>query len=116
MKSFEPPYRWEVGKVNKSDAHIKIIYCSINNTEKNQFTPIVIVSAPKGRTFIVEFLINPEKPHETEMINSVKRELDFYLVDKKEDDPWAYAIYHCNSSANVYSNVHWSYYPHGHND
>ena len=26
-------------------------------------------------------------------------------------DPWSYAIYHCGTAANIYSPVHWSYFP-----
>jgi hypothetical protein len=40
-------------------------------------------------------------------------ELDFYLVEKLERDPWAYAVYHCGTGANMYSRVHWSYFPTG---
>jgi hypothetical protein len=56
-------------------------------------------------------------PEETKMIDAVKKELDFYLIEWGERspfrDPWGYAIYHCVTSANIYSHVHWSYFPKG---
>ncbi len=45
-----------------------------------------------------------------------KTELNFYLVEKGEPDPWAYAKYHCTTASNLYSSVHWSYYPEGDKD
>jgi hypothetical protein len=39
--------------------------------------------------------------------------LDFYLVERRERNPWAYAIYHCGTGSNMYSKVHWSYFPSG---
>jgi hypothetical protein len=47
------------------------------------------------------------------MIAAAKKELDFYLVEKGEMNPWAYAQYHCSTAANMYSTVHWSYFPSG---
>jgi len=47
------------------------------------------------------------------MIAAAGRELDFYLVEKGGANPWAYAKYHCNTAANMYSSVHWSYFPSG---
>ena len=46
-----------------------------------------------------------------------RRQLDFYLVEHRQrfrelmGDPWSYAIYHCGTAANIYSPVHWSYFP-----
>ncbi len=45
------------------------------------------------------------------MIAAVRKESHFYLVQRGESDPWAYAQYHCGTSANIYSNVHWSFMP-----
>lgn len=39
------------------------------------------------------------------------KELNFYLVEKGEKDPWQYAIYHCGTASNIYSDVHWGYFP-----
>jgi hypothetical protein len=50
------------------------------------------------------------------MIRYVRREIDYYLVELREKDPWAYAIYHCSTAANVYSKVHWGYYPKGYKE
>ena len=62
--------------------------------------------------------MSPDKPSHEQMINAARRELDFYLVEHPKEfpgtgDPWGYAIYHCNTAANMYSKVHWSYFPDG---
>jgi hypothetical protein len=61
----------------------------------------------------VEWLITHDSAEQQIMVVDVHKELDFYLVEKNEPDPWAYAIYHCNTGANMYSTVHWSYFPKG---
>ena len=47
------------------------------------------------------------------ILEEVQREIKYYLVEKGEENPWAYAIFHCGTAANVYSKVHWFYYRKG---
>jgi hypothetical protein len=70
-------------------------------------------SADRKTMFPVQWLVDTKAPKNKRMINLVKRELNFYLVEKEEPDPWAYAKYRCTTASNLYSNVHWSYYPEG---
>ena len=37
-----------------------------------------------------------------------------YLVELRESDLWAYAIYHCGTAENWYSDLHWGFFPRGH--
>lgn len=71
------------------------------------------VSGPEAKTFRVEFLIEAKTPIEAEMIRAIEEQLTFYLVEKGEKDPWEYARHHCGTGANVYSDVHWSFFPKG---
>ena len=44
------------------------------------------------------------------MIEEVHRELRYYPdypVELGEPDPWLYARYHCGTTSNWYSRVHW---------
>lgn len=41
--------------------------------------------------------------------HDVVREIDYYLVQKGEPDPWTYARHHCGTTANAYARVGWSY-------
>jgi hypothetical protein len=77
--------------------------------------PVALVGKPVGMSFPVEFLQVPAlDPGEHEQIKlAVTKDLTFYLVEKGEYDPWLYAIHHCGTAANIYSNVHWRYFPNG---
>jgi len=52
------------------------------------------------------------------MVEEVRRELNFFLKEIAQEgnvDPWHYAKYHCSTASNIYSNIHWSYFPEGYN-
>ena len=66
---------------------------------------------PTNHVFPVQWLL--PKSVNPEIISRVQRELDFYLVELREANPWAYAVYHCGTSANMYSKIHWSYFANG---
>jgi hypothetical protein len=57
----------------------------------------------------VHFLIDPSDPNNAEAVSNAKKEIQFYLIDKKETDPWAYAQYHAGTASNAYSETHWSF-------
>ena len=95
------------GTVNTDDDHMKLTY------EDNP-DPVALIAQGEGNTFIVQFLeTDSNQENWKETIRYVRRELDFFLVELREENPWAYAIYHCSTAANVYSKVHWGYYPKG---
>jgi len=102
---------WKEGAVDKSREHFELAYSDVNTQDPEKWIPVALVSAPSGTTFRVQFLIEPSNAESRKMVDDVRSELDFYLVEKKEPDPWRYAIYHCGTGANVYSKVHWSYHP-----
>jgi hypothetical protein len=106
----KPTWRWTTGLVSPEEEHIEIRYGNAADSGWKEWKPIARVAAPKGQIFSVEFLVEPEAPDAIETVNAVKKELDYYLVDKREKDPWAYARYHCGTAANVYSMVHWSFF------
>jgi hypothetical protein len=45
------------------------------------------------------------------MVQAASNQRDFYMVNKREPNPWGYAKYHCRTGANVYSEIYWAYYP-----
>jgi hypothetical protein len=102
---------WITGKVDTSKEHVKILYGDPNKTCWDDFRTVALLSPPVDQTYTVEFLVAPEGPYEVEMINAVKKELDFFLIEKGEENPWAYVEYHCGTAANLYSNVHWAFCP-----
>ncbi len=75
--------------------------------------PVARIGRPEGNRFPVQWLITADSSDHDAPIAKARQQLDFYLVDLREPDPWAYAKYHCNTSANMYASIHWSYFPDG---
>ena len=110
-KSEPTRWEWKEGKVDRSAPHMKLFYGEWGESA----LPVTLVAEPVGQSFAVEFLQIPELDQgEYERIKqAVMKELTFYLVEKGEKDPWQYAIYHCGTASNIYSKVHWAYFPGG---
>jgi hypothetical protein len=107
-------WRWREGGVDCSREHIEIRIGDASRSEYEQWVPVALVGRPVRSVFPVQWLINPDGQLATE----VRRELDFYLIEHPAKfsgtgDPWAYAVYHCGTGANMYSSVHWSHFPEG---
>jgi hypothetical protein len=104
----EPDWKWVEGAVDTDDDHIKIRYGDDPES-------VALFAPGPGKTFTVEFLPKLESlgQKDQEILDDISEKLDFFLVELGEEDPWAYAIYHCSTASNMYSNVRWGYYPKG---
>ena len=105
----ESDWKWVEGIVDTNEDHIKIRYGDDSD-------PVALVAPGEGKTFVVQSLLhqlNLFDKSEHEIADDVRRKLDFFLVELCEEDPWAYAIYHCSTASNMYSKVRWGYYPKG---
>ena len=112
MSADPKAWRWQEGSVDRSSDHFELRYGSAEEAGWGDWLPVALVGRSQPGTFAVQFLINQhDQPGYAEIIQHVKSELDFYLVEKREPDPWGYAQDHCGTGANVYSSVHWSYFP-----
>jgi hypothetical protein len=116
IKNRKHTWRWKEGKVNTTEDHIQISYGNPEDSDWKRWPKIALLSPPKEKQFTVQFLPAAKGRREQDMIRKVRRELDFYLVEKKEENPWGYARYHCGTAANIYSKVHWSFFPKGWKD
>lgn len=91
---------WTLGKVALEKEHFQIT-CGEDP----------LVRALVGNTLgviTVEFT-EPKPPPDLQ--KSISEELDFYLTELNEPDPWGYLIYHTGTAANVYSSVHFAFVP-----
>jgi hypothetical protein len=95
-------FSWVEGLVDKNSEHIKITY-------KENSDPFALIGKGDGKKFIVQFLNNKDQPNNEEILRYVIHDIDYYLIDLEERDPWRYAQYHCTTSSNIYSDVHWGY-------
>ena len=103
----ERRWRWTQGCVDPTAEHLLLSYAKGDTGGP----PLAVarVAPPHDKMFAVQFLLEALPCDDTRVraIIAVCRSLDFYLVDKGGRYPWAYARYHCSSTANLYDAVHW---------
>jgi len=104
-----PALKWRQSSVDRTREYFELRHGSTDEGGWADWLPVALVGQESGGEFIVEFLVGVGDPSKAAAIGDVRRELDFYLVEKGEADPWAYARYHCDTAANLYSKVHWSF-------
>jgi len=95
-------WKWIQGRVDTTQNHFELSY-------GEDPTVVALVGRGEQGTFIVQFL--EDHLRDTKCLKAVTRELDFYLCQLKERDPWVYAKYHCRTASNLYSKVHWGFNP-----
>jgi len=113
MKRKSITWKWVEGDVDRAKEHFELRYGDANETEYEDWRPVALIGRPQNHSFQVKWLIDESTPEGKEFIQEAREEIDFYLVQKGESDPWAYAIYHCGTASNIYSRIHWSYYGSG---
>ena len=97
---------WREGSVDKQKPHFELRYGSADHGGWNEWIPVALVARRSDSDFIVEFLPGD---YDAEVKRAVRRSIDAHLIESSEPDPWGYAVYHCGTTSNVYSDVHWSY-------
>ncbi len=101
-------WNWKPGKVNTQNRYFELKY---------GFDPIPVARIGIGtnQNFIVEFLlnINDDVDKLKEIFSEALWEIELYLINNSEPDPIEYMINHTKKCANMYSKIHWRYYPLG---
>jgi len=118
MENIQPEWRWEEGEVYEREEHIELRHGNADTTSYENWIPVARLAKPIDHVFKVKWLVQPVSADtgsaECESMRAdARKSLNFFLVEKGESDPWGYARYHCNTGANLYSSVHWLYYPNG---
>jgi hypothetical protein len=110
--------RWQEGRVDRAKEHFELRYESTVKFGSDwiDWIPVAVVGPPTASIVNVQFLVESGNPRNAEAVSDVKKEIQFYLVELKKPDPWGYAKYHCGTSSNIYSNVHWGYFKRGNRD
>ena len=103
-------WKWAEGPVDMSRDHFELRYGSADDSDWGKWLSVARVGPPTESTFAVEWILDRADSVHREAASAVAKELDFYLVTKGEADPWVYAQYHCGTSANLYSHVHWVFH------
>ena len=113
------PWRWTQGDVRLASDHFELSFGDMRHTGCPCLIQVALVGRSTNRIFPVQWVVNPGTPtgEAQTILAEARRQLDFYLVEHPQQfrelmgDPWSYAIYHCGTAANIYSPVHWSYFP-----
>lgn len=101
--------RWEAGGVDRSGEHFELSVSADGRNDDGNGSPIAAIGPPHDGIVRVEVLVERSESNAA-LIAKVEREINFYLLELNEADPWAYAQYHCGTTSNVYSDVHWSFF------
>ena len=101
---------WQVGRVDRSKEHFELRYGSAENQGWDDWVPTALVGPPVQGITSVEFLLDPQNPSNADVLERTKKEVQFYLIDLGEPDPWEYSKYHCGTVSNAYSSIHWSFF------
>jgi hypothetical protein len=105
---------WHEGPVDRAAEHFELRYGDASTCTWDECRPVALVSCGRGGLYNVQFLIEQDDPRNSEIIGDVTGELNLYLVELRtpeRPDPWKYLQYHCTTTSNVYSHVHWSFVP-----
>jgi hypothetical protein len=103
-------WNWQPGKVNLQNRYFELKYGF-------DPTPVALIGIGQNKNFIVEFLlnINDDIAKLKEIFSEALWEIELYLINNSEPDPIEYMINHTKKCANMYSKIHWRYYPKGFN-
>jgi hypothetical protein len=108
-KTKGPEWSWSLGEVNTSKDHFKLKYFSSSEDQNGHL--VALIGKPVGQNFTVKILEGEKSLKNNKMVKAALKEIDYYLINKGETDPWRYAIYHCGTSSNLYSEIRWMYFP-----
>ena len=101
-----PRTAWVEGVVDRRADHISLSY-----GESQRAMALVAQHGRYG--FTVQFLLKARRTEvrANKILDEVRRELTFYLLDVVGPDSWAFVQYHCETPANRRSSVHWTWHP-----
>lgn len=101
-------WEWKIGRVDTTKRFFELKY-------GYDPAPVARIGIGDNKNFLVEFLLQPTTGIEQrkEMFNEIVYEIELYLINNNEPDPLSYMINHTYKCANIYSRVHWRYYPNG---
>lgn len=100
-----PRIAWVEGVVDREADHVSLSY--------GESQRVVALVAPNGRHgFTVQFLLKARRTEvrANKILDEVRRELTYYLLEVVGPDSWAFVQYHCETLANRLSIVHWTWH------
>ena len=100
-------WKWQPGKVDLKNRYFELKFGTVP-------TPVARIGIDENKTFIVEFLLNVKGlEKQQDMFSEIIGEIELYLINNNDADPVEYMINHTKKCANMYSRIHWRYFPKG---
>jgi hypothetical protein len=102
----KPRIAWVEGLVDREADHVSLSY--------GESRRAVALVAPHGQQgFTVQFLLKARRTEAraNKLLDAVRRELTYYLLEAIGPDSWTFVQYHCETPANRLSIVHWAWHP-----
>ncbi len=102
----KPKIAWVEGKVDRRGEHASLCF---GDGER----PVALVAPHERHGFTVQFMMKERRsePRTVRVLETVRRELRFYLLDAIGPNAWSFVEYHCETPANRDSVVHWTWHP-----
>ncbi|MBI3321071.1 MAG: hypothetical protein HYZ91_02250 [Candidatus Omnitrophica bacterium] len=73
---------------------------------------LALVAPHDRHGYTVQFLLKARREmRANKLLDKVRRELTYYLLEAIGPDSWAFVQYHCETPANRLSLVHWAWHP-----
>jgi hypothetical protein len=104
-------WSWREGTVDRTSNHFELRYGSADDSGWDGWVPVALVGPAVNGVFDVQFLIDQANESQAQPVRALIKELDFYLIELNERDPWKYARYHATTMSNAMSSIHWSFFP-----
>ena len=101
--------QWEEAPVDQTKEHFEICYGS-SSSDWELWPAVALIGPPLDGTVSVQLVLPYGYARRIKIILEVVKEIEYYLLEKQEDDPWGYAQHHCGTAANCYGSVHWSFF------
>lgn len=93
------PWEWREGQLRHGEG----------SAGWDAWTLVAIVGREPEGLANVQFVMDKSDTGNSKMLQEAAKELNFYLAELREEDPWRYLQYHCTTMADVYSSAHWSF-------
>jgi hypothetical protein len=101
------------GPVDREEDHFELRFGAATRDNWDDWILVALIGPPEAGATNIQFLVDSQEST-AHLIEKVWREVKFYFLELNEDDPWLYAQYHCGTTSNLYSDIHWSFYKSGH--
>lgn len=101
-----PEWSWREASVDPRGAHVDLLY-GPGDDDPESWVLVARVGPPRGRVFPVQWVVDPKGVENKDWIEAAAHDLDYYLKDIGQPEPWSYAQYHCGTASNLYHRVHW---------